>query len=74
MLDAINASTADGDGIQQWDYLGGDNQKWALMPTDVPGYYAIVNKLSGRVLDVTGGSGAISDGLTIQQWDYLRRN
>lgn len=71
VLDAINASTVDGDGIQQWDYLGGDNQKWALMPTDVPGYYAIVNKLSGRVLDVTGGSGAISDGLTIQQWDYL---
>jgi len=67
VLDVYGGSTADGAPIQQWDYLGGNNQKWYLMPV-AGGYFAIVNVQSGKVLDVSGQS--INGGATIQQWDY----
>jgi hypothetical protein len=41
-----------------------------LVPIGSSGYM-IVSKLSGKVLDVRGGSGATANGLPIQQWDYL---
>src|SRR5581483_6530853 len=66
VLDVYGGSTADGAPIQQWDYLGGNNQKWYLMPV-AGGYFAIVNVQSGKVLDVSGQS--INGGATIQQWD-----
>ncbi len=68
VLDVTGSSTSNGTQIQQWDYLGGANQQWVLVP--VPGgYYAIVNALSGKVLDVTAAS--TSNGTVIQQWQYL---
>ena len=56
--------------IQQWGYLGGENQQWRLTPTD-SGYFQIVNRQSGKVLDVIGGSGpqAFQDTTQIQQYD-----
>jgi hypothetical protein len=30
VLDVRDISTANGARIQQWDYVGGDNQKWEL--------------------------------------------
>src|SRR5215470_11300496 len=33
--------------------------------------YAITAQNSGKVLDVRGGPGAVSNGTLIQQWDYL---
>ncbi len=69
-LDVTNVSTADGASIQQWQYLGGANQKWNIVPTG-GGYFEIVNVNSGKVLDVTGGGAALANGLTIQQWDYM---
>ena len=53
--------------IQQYDWLGGDNQQWQFVPSG-GGYFRIVNKLSGKVLDDTGGS--TQNGSQIQQWDW----
>ena len=46
-----------------------DNQAWELVPTD-SGYYKIINRFSGRALDVTGGPGATARGVRVQQWGY----
>ena len=68
VLDVTNLSTSDGALIQQWDWWGGDNQQWQLVPVDST-YYRIVSKLSGKVLDVQNVS--TSNGALIQQWDWL---
>jgi hypothetical protein len=68
VLDVEGVSTANGAKIQQWDYLGGDNQKWRLESVG-GGYYRIVAQHSGKVLDVAGISTA--NGARIQQWDWL---
>lgn len=39
----------------QYHIHGADNQKWFLRPVE-PGYYHIVNKRSGKCLDVNGAS------------------
>ena len=61
-------STSNGAPIQQYDYLGGDNQKWRFILVQ-NGFFKIVAKQSGKVLDVQGASP--SDGALIQQWNYL---
>jgi hypothetical protein len=71
VLDVTSISTANGERIQQWDYLGGDNQRWRLESVG-DGYYKIVAQHSGKVLDVRGVSTA--NGARIQQWDYLGGN
>lgn len=68
VLDVPGASGANGAIIQQWDYNGGGQQKWLLIPVDSQ-YYRIVNQLSGKVLDITGVSTA--NGALIQQYDWL---
>ena len=68
VLDVQGASTANGAGIQQWDYVGGNNQKWQLVGVNTQ-YYEIVSVNSGKVLDVRSASTA--NGALIQQWDYL---
>ena len=68
VLDVAGISMANGADIQQWDYLGGTNQKWTLESVG-GGYYKIVAQHSGKVLDVRGVSTA--NGADIQQWDYL---
>jgi ricin-type beta-trefoil lectin protein/centrosomal CEP192-like protein/HYDIN/CFA65/VesB family protein len=66
-LDVTGASLNNGTPIIQWDYWGGDNQKWYLVDLG-NGYYKIQNKLSGKVLDMTDFS--LSDGGLLQQWEY----
>ena len=56
--------------IQQWDYSGGDNQKWQLIPLGGT-YVKIVSKLSGLVLDGSGGGGvqqSNDSGADSQKW------
>ena len=72
VLDVDGLSTSDGAGIQQWDYLGGENQQWRLVPLGgnfSPGGFKIVNRLSGKVLDDTGDS--LTSGTIMQQWTDL---
>ena len=42
--------------------------RWRLDPTG-DGYYRLVNRHSGKVLDVAGGPGSLGDGVNVQQWD-----
>ena len=55
VLDVAGASTEDGARIIQWDWHGGDNQRFRLEPLG-DGYVHIVAKHSGKVLDVAGAS------------------
>lgn len=64
-LDISDLSMFDGGNIQQWDYVGGNNQKWTLTPSGA-GYYIIKSVMSGKVVDISGGSNA--DGANVQQW------
>ncbi|QNE22769.1 glycosyl hydrolase [Kribbella qitaiheensis] len=66
-LDVTDVSTSNGAAIQQWDYAGGNNQKWRFVNVG-GGYYKIVSKHSGKALDVRSAS--TSNGATVQQWDY----
>lgn len=43
----------DGAPVQQWQALGGDNQKWKIEDAG-EGYYKITSQSSGKVLDVNG--------------------
>jgi hypothetical protein len=66
-LDVHGESTADGAGVEQWDFWNGPNQLWQLVPVDSV-YYRIVSLGSGKVLDVTGMS--TGNGAGIEQWSY----
>ncbi len=75
VLDVTNASLSDGTIIQQWEYNGGWQQQWTIEPTGVDVYlvpvetypeFQIVNRLSGKVLDVSNAS--VENGALIQQW------
>jgi hypothetical protein len=68
VLDVEGVSTTNGADIQQYDWLGGDNQRWEFQHVG-DGYYRIVAKHSRKVLDVRGVSTA--NGAQIQQWDWL---
>jgi hypothetical protein len=48
--------------------LSASDQEWELVAVDAV-HYKIVSKLSGKVLDVTGGSEV--NGTPVQQWRYL---
>ena len=67
-LDLPNSSVADGTSIEQWDYWGGNNQQWFVIPIG-NGYYKIQNKQSQKVLEVANAS--LADGALIQQREYL---
>jgi elongation factor Tu len=73
-LDVIGGpgAVANGVRVQQYDYLGGDNQKWRLVPVE-DGYYQLIAKHSGKCLDVIGGPGGVADGVGLQQYEYLKR-
>lgn len=70
-LDVNGQSVANGGGIVQWDYWGGNNQQWKI--TDLGnGYYSIINRNSNKTLDVNGQS--TTQGAGIVQWDYWGGN
>jgi hypothetical protein len=55
-----------GSDVQQWAYLGGDNQLWRIEEAS-PGY-KITNKLSGKVLDASGAG--CSSATAVHQWEW----
>jgi hypothetical protein len=78
VLDVTNLSKNDGALLQQWDDLGGENQRWLpqLISEEASGGfniafadYNVVNTLSQKVLDVVDLS--TIDGARIQQWSNL---
>ncbi|MHA7060153.1 RICIN domain-containing protein [Aquimarina sp. M1] len=67
-MDVSDVSLNNGARIQQWEFSGGDNQKWRV--EDVGnGQYKITAQHSNKALDVVDGSG--SNRAEIQQWDYF---
>ena len=58
VLDVTGASTADGAQIIQYEWNGGENQKWSFIPLSGKdkGYYRIESVNSGKCLDINGGS------------------
>ena len=64
------ASRDDGANVQQCSYNGNSCQKWELRR--VGNSYAIINKNSGKALDVSGRSTA--DNANVLQWRYTGAN
>ncbi len=68
-LDVLQGNQANGAAIVQYRADGNaQNQKWTFKPTD-SGFYNIVAKHSGRVIDIPGDDNNLNDGVQIQQWD-----
>ncbi|MCA1848256.1 MAG: RICIN domain-containing protein, partial [Actinobacteria bacterium] len=67
VLDVSNGSTENGAPIIQWDWHGGNNQRFWI--DDVGGdRFALRSLHSGKVLDVSGWS--TDHGAPIIQWDW----
>ncbi|OAR25358.1 hypothetical protein A8W25_06945 [Streptomyces sp. ERV7] len=71
VMDLRDEGGADSDrtAIQGWPFLGADNQRWSLKPTD-GNYGSIQSARSGKCVDVQWGSTA--DGAPIWQWPCTR--
>ncbi len=71
VLDVAGGSTQSGANIQLYDANGTNAQKfdvkWVASDDEDGGYYLIVNKGSGKVVDICGGADA--DGTNIWQYD-----
>ncbi|KEK23079.1 RICIN domain-containing protein [Bacillus gaemokensis] len=68
VLDVFSASKDNGVNVQQWEYNGGDHQKWKL-EKQADGYYTIKAVHSGKLLTVSGASN--SDGANVEQWEDI---
>jgi hypothetical protein len=66
-LEVSNSSLADGGNVQIWSYVGANTQQWKIEAT-TDGYYRLLNRNSGKALDVNGNSTA--DGANVHQWTY----
>jgi hypothetical protein len=61
------ASRANGAPIIQWEYWGGDNQKFKPEPAG-GGLCKLVVRHSGKALDISGASTA--NGAPLIQWEW----
>ena len=57
-----------GQNVQQWTSTGANCQRWGFEEVET-GYYRIVSKNGGKVLDVAGCSTV--DGANVQQYQWL---
>jgi hypothetical protein len=57
--------------VQQWNYVGVNSQQWKIEAT-TDGFHRLINRESGKVLDVANVSTA--DGANVHQWTYLGGN
>ena len=67
-LDISGIDTDNGADVIQWDWWGGDNQKWKFEHVG-EGYFKIIAKHSGKYLDVSRID--LENGANIIQWDWL---
>jgi hypothetical protein len=65
-LDVADFSQENGGNIHQWDYVGGDNQRWEFVPLGSE-VYQLRAVGSGKCLDIDGPS--MDNGANIHQWD-----
>jgi butyrate kinase len=67
VLDVANASMANGAPLVQWDWWGGDNQRFRPEVHGI-GELTLTAKHSGKVIEVAGMNE--NNGAVIQQWDW----
>lgn len=67
-LDVKDGVLLAGGAVRQWPSNGADPQRWSVESVG-SGNFRLVNKRSGRVLDVDGCSQ--TQGTKVQQWDWL---
>ncbi|MEO7899871.1 MAG: RICIN domain-containing protein, partial [Capsulimonas sp.] len=68
-LDLIGGSTANGAVTNQWTYdYNGQNQRWALQPTENGDHFKLISWVSGKAVSVSGDSTANS--AQLWAWDY----
>jgi len=67
-LEVKGQLTADGSGVDIWDWNTGPNQLWTLQPA-AGGCYSLIGFQSGRALDVSGQLTANGSGLDIWDWN-----
>jgi hypothetical protein len=70
-LDVANVASADGSNVHQWDYVGGNNQKWNVTHLG-SGQYQIMSVHAGKSLDASGAGTA--NGTNVQIWTYVGAN
>lgn len=68
-MDVADGSTENGTNIQQWEYNGGDAQKFKFVSLG-NGYYYILTGASGYSKCVDIDSGSSADGANVMQWEY----
>jgi hypothetical protein len=66
-MDADAGGSTNGAWVQQWDYLGGSNQKWNITAAPEAGYFILTSVSGGKVVDSDG----TANGAKIQVWSYL---
>lgn len=65
-LDVNGGGTLDGTAVQQWNWNGGNSQRWTFELQSDGSYEIKANTTSGKNLDVNGGSPA--NGTRLQIW------
>jgi uncharacterized repeat protein (TIGR02543 family) len=65
VLDVLGIILNAGASVGQWDWYGGNQQRWYIVDC-VGGWYKLVAKHSGQVLDVKGNGN--DNGIVIQQY------
>jgi Ricin-type beta-trefoil lectin domain-like len=72
-LDVNRASQADGAASELQECSNSDSQAWYFVPVaGESGRFIVVNKNSGKSLDVLGAGGA--NGTTVGQWELVNGN
>ncbi|MGI4864098.1 MAG: RICIN domain-containing protein [Janthinobacterium lividum] len=70
VLDVDACSTADGARVQQYDWLGGDCQRWKLEGLG-NGYYKITTQISGKALTIANCTTANLGAAQTTTWNNL---
>jgi YVTN family beta-propeller protein len=65
VLDVLGVSAAAGAGVVQWGWVGGGNQKWAVVPTPDGFFELAPNHAPAMRLEVAGGG--LNDGDRLRQ-------
>jgi len=55
-IDVLNGSQADGANVQQWTYYGLQSQQFILVPAATAGYYNLIAKHSGKVVETANSA------------------
>lgn len=74
-MEVLSLSKFDNDSIGQWEYIGGRNQQWAIIPAG-NGNYKILNRFNGKCLQAHPSNSLVIQndfvGSELQLWKFER--